>query len=70
VLYDQKNSLVGIWGTAPDDIYLVGYMNEMILHAVHDTGAGTFSVEQISLPFPDKSLGERSAYDELGRPRD
>jgi len=70
VLYDQKNSLVGIWGTAPDDIYLVGYMNEMILHAVHDTGAGTFSVEQISLPFPGKSLGERSAYDELGRPRD
>lgn len=69
LLYEQKNSLVGIWGSAPGDLYLVGYMNETILHAVHDAGAGTFNVEYISLPFPDKSLGERSAFDELGRPR-
>lgn len=69
-LYDQQQALIGIWGTAADNIYLVGYMNEMILRGVHDTGAGTFTVEQIDLPFPaDKSGGERSTYDELGRPR-
>ncbi|MCP4574218.1 MAG: hypothetical protein GY838_17790 [bacterium] len=70
VLYDQQAAITGIWGTAPDNLYLVGYMNEMILHAVHDTMAGTFTVQQISLPFPDnKRLVERSAFDELGRPR-
>lgn len=70
LLYDQKFSIVGIWGTGPDNLYLVGYMDETILHAVHDTVGGTFTVEHVSLPFPDKKLGERSAFDELGRPRD
>ncbi len=76
LLYDQKNTLVGIWGTGPENIYLVGYMDEQILHAVHDTvGVGSFDVTVIPLSFPEKSafpglgLGTRPEFDEIGRPR-
>ncbi len=71
VLYDGPSSLVGIWGTGPDNIYFTGYIDEAVMHGVHDAGAGTFTVDRINLVFPNKSAARSTlapGYDELGRP--
>ena len=71
VLYDDVSSLVGIWGTAPDNIYMTGYYDEVIFHAVHDAGAGTFTVDRIEMLFAAKSADGGSlapGLNEIGRP--
>ena len=60
VLYDEVGSFVGIWGSGPDNIYFVGYFDEKIFHGDHDIGAGTFTVTEIPLAFPDKSVADGS----------
>ncbi len=71
LLYDGPSSLVGIWGTGPENIYFTGYIDEAVMHGVHDTVAGTFTVDKIDLVFPSKAAGGSSlapGLDELGRP--
>ncbi|RKZ20040.1 hypothetical protein DRQ50_00680 [bacterium] len=75
-LVDVLQSLVSIWGTGPDNMYVTGYMNERILHVNHDPVAGTTVVTTIKLRILDaKAAGARSDFDihslvdELGRPR-
>jgi hypothetical protein len=71
MLYNGPSSLVGIWGTGPDNIYFAGYYDDVIFHAVHDPLADTFTIDPISLVFPDKATGggsTESGLDEIGRP--
>ncbi len=71
ILYDGPSSLVGIWGTGPDNLYFTGYIDEAVMHGVHDTGAGTFTVDRIDLVFPNKAAGGSTlvpGLDEIGRP--
>ena len=49
ILYDGVSSLVGIWGSGPDDIYFVGYYDAKIFHGVHDPLAGK-TIAQITRP--------------------
>jgi len=71
VLYDNQNSLVGIWGTGPDNIYFTGFYDEVIFHGTHDSVARTFVVDEIPLAFPAKSADSGSValgLDHIGRP--
>jgi hypothetical protein len=70
-LYDQNASLVGIWGTGSDNIYMVGLMENKILHTAVDLSDTTLAaVEEIPVTFPAKSAGYADAFvDEIGRPR-
>lgn len=71
VLFDGTSTLVSIWGTGPDNLYFTGYYDEFIFHAVHDPVAGTFTMDEIDLVFPAKSVGVGSlkpGLDEIGRP--
>jgi hypothetical protein len=52
-LYDGPVSLHGIWGTGPDNLFIVGNMDQMLLRAAHDPVAGTFTVTEVEIPFPD-----------------
>jgi hypothetical protein len=69
-LVDVLESLVSIWGTGPDNMYLTGYMNNRILHVNHDPVGGTTVVTPIALEIPEtKGRAPVSDVDELGRPR-
>lgn len=69
-LVDVLESLVSIWGTGPDNMYVTGYMNDRILHVNHDPVAGTTETTSIILEIPDaKAVAATSVVDELGRPR-
>ncbi len=73
LLFESHNSLVGIWGSGPDNIYFVGFYDEILFHGVHvpDPVTGTFTVDQIDIPFPDKATGGGSlapGVDHIGRP--
>jgi len=49
VLYDQISTLSGIWGTGSDNLYIVGYMENEIYHAVHDLDTNTLEITTIAL---------------------
>lgn len=73
VLFDSHSSLVGIWGTGPDNIYFTGFYDEVLFHGVHvaTPGTGTFVVDEIHLAFPAKSADGGSlalGLDHIGRP--
>lgn len=76
VLFRTTSSLVGIWGSGPDNFYVTAFLDELVFRCDHDAGAGTFSVETISLPFPDKVMAISTAapgahdigVDHIGRP--
>ena len=51
-LYDGPVSLHGIWGTGPDNLFIVGNMDETLLMASHDQGTHDFSVTEVKLEFP------------------
>lgn len=53
VLYDQQNSLVGIWGASASEFYVTGYMDEMILRCSYDPGTDTFTSTPVLLAFPE-----------------
>jgi len=52
-LHNQLLSLSGIWGSSPADFYVVGYMDETIMHCSYDPTTDVFSYEMVSLPFPE-----------------
>jgi hypothetical protein len=52
-LYDGPVSLHGIWGTDPANLFIVGNMDEKLLRASHDPVAGTFTVTEVAIPFPE-----------------
>lgn len=68
-VYDQINALVGIWGTASDNIYLTGFVEEKLFHCSVDWSDTTATVTEIPLTFPAKGMGIDPFTDELGRPR-
>lgn len=49
VLHHGPAPLVGIWGTGPDNLYVVGFMDETILHCSHDPAAGTMAVDALDM---------------------
>lgn len=70
VLYDGISRLTGVWGTGPDNLWMVGYDEETILHAAHDTGTDDCTVTTTTVDFPNKSAGTLGGLDHLGRPLD
>lgn len=50
VLYDGSAWLSGIWGTGPDNLWVVGLTEGVILHVDHDAGAGTVQVTEWDAP--------------------
>jgi len=68
-LVDMTTPFSGIWGSSPDNMYLVGFFENMILHASYDVGSGEFTYEEIPVVFPSKSApGSRSDVDQYGLP--
>jgi len=69
VLYNRIESLVGIWGTGPDNLFVVGYMDNLLLRCNHDPVAETFVVTEVVIPpFPDKAGALPRDLDEYDRP--
>lgn len=67
-LFDGTVSLTGIWGSDPGNFYVVGYMDEMLMHCSHDQVTGDFTMEFIPVDFPDsKALDPGPAVDKFGR---
>ena len=52
VLYDQVDSLVGIWGMSPSEFWVTGYMDNMILRCSYDPDTDTFTSVPVVLEFP------------------
>jgi hypothetical protein len=69
LLEDFTYDFAGIWGTSPQDLYVVGFMEDLILHCSHDQATGAFTAEEIPVVFPDKSFSLGPAVDQFGRPR-
>lgn len=71
LLYDQISELTGIWGSASDNIYMAGLVENKIFQVAVDYSDTTLSsVVEIPLDFPAaKSMGLDPFEDELGRPR-
>lgn len=70
VLYNQINSLVGLWGTGSDNIYMVGLVANKMFHGAVDWADTTMAAPTaINFDFPDKAMGMDPFEDELGRPR-
>lgn len=69
MLVDLPTPFSGIWGSSPDNLYLVGFFEDSILHASYDPATGDFSYEKIPVVFPSKSApGGRSDVDQYGLP--
>ena len=70
VLYDQVNALVGIWGTASDNFYMVGFVENKLFQGAVDFSDTTLTgITEIAVDFPNKGMGIDPFKDELGRPR-
>jgi hypothetical protein len=68
-LYDGPVALNGIWGTGPDNLFIVGNMNETLLRASHNQETGEFTVTPDTLGFPALKSGDyRPAVDRFGGP--
>lgn len=70
VLFDGLDRLTGVWGSGPDDIWIVGYREETILHAAHDQGTDDCVVTPTAVAFPGKAARMPDGVDHLGRPLD
>ena len=70
-LFDQTASLVGVWGSGSDNIYMVGLKENTIFHAALDLADTTLTTpEEITVTFPAKAAGGPDPFvDEIGRPR-
>lgn len=69
VLYDGTASFVAIWGTSPDNLFIVGDIDDTILHCSHDTATGEFTVNPILVEFPAaKAFSQGPVLDKFGRP--
>lgn len=64
----MNNSLAGIWGTSPDDLYMVGYVENQLFHAGYDQALDELTVETVTLDFGDKAMTAAQPCDEYGRP--
>ena len=51
-IYHGHGTLTGIWGTSPADFYVVGYVEELVLHCSYDPTTDTFSSVPYVLKFP------------------
>lgn len=51
-LYNQLNSLVGIWGASPAEFWVTGYMDQTILRCSYDPVADVFTSTPVTLAFP------------------
>lgn len=70
VLYDQVNSLSGIWGTGSDNFFMVGFVENVIFQAAVDFSDTTLvGPTAIPVDFPAKGMGIGLFEDEIGRPR-
>jgi len=70
-LYDGPVALHGIWGTGPDNLFIVGNMDEnTLLRASHDQETGEFTITEVKkLGFPALKSGEYpTAVDRFGEP--
>lgn len=72
-LFDGPVALSGIWGTAPDNLYIVGNMDETLIRASHDQVTGEFTFTEVTLEFPAFKSGTQSgeyrpAVDRFGGP--
>ncbi len=52
-LYNGQDSLVGIWGASASEFYVAGFMNETVLRCSYDAVADAFTVEHVTLDFPE-----------------
>ncbi len=69
ILADLAVDFAAIWGTGPDDLYVVGFFEDQIIHGRHDLETDTFEIiEWIDLAWPDKGLGSGPLVDQFGRP--
>lgn len=69
-LYDGPVSLHGIWGTGPDNLFIVGNMDETMLRVSHDQGTHEFLVTEVTLTFPEaKSADAGPSYGRFGELR-
>jgi hypothetical protein len=69
VLYDGPASLVAIWGTSPDNLFIVGDIDDTLLRCSHNTATGEFTVVPIKVVFPEaKAFAEGMALDKFGHP--
>jgi hypothetical protein len=69
VLYDGTVSLTGIWGANPNALFVVGYMDEMLMRCTHDPNTGYFNFVFVPVTFPaQKSMDQTIAVDQFGRP--
>ncbi len=51
-LYNQLNSLVGIWGASPAEFWVTGYMDQTILRCSYDPVGDVFTSTPVTLAFP------------------
>ena len=69
VLYDGPVSLTGIWGVDPSQIYVVGFMDEMLIRCSHDPVSGDINYVFVPVPFPaKKAMDSGLVMDKFGRP--
>ena len=68
-LYDGPVSLTGIWGIDPNNFYVVGYMDNMLMRCSHLPGSDFFNFEFIPVEFPaSKAMDSGPTVDKFGRP--
>ncbi len=67
-LMDLPMPFSAVWGTDPGNLYLVGFFQNMIIHASHNQATGDFTWEEIPVTFPDKSGGDGAFVDQYGHP--
>lgn len=70
VLFDGFDRLTSIWGTGPDDLWMVGYREETILRVTHDQVTDDCVVTPMTVTFPAKASATMGGIDHLGRPLD
>lgn len=69
VLTDLAIDFAAIWGTSPDDLYVVGFFEDQIIHGRHDLETDTFEIiEWIDVAWPDKGFSSGPLVDQFGRP--
>ncbi len=66
-LVDLTTPFMGIWGTDPGNLYLVGLFEDMIIHASYDVVTDELTWEEIPVDFPAKAA-TGPAVDPLGLP--
>ncbi len=69
VLVDLPFPFTAIWGTDPGNLYLVGLIEDTIIHASHDQATGDFTWDEVPVTFPAKAAaGSGACVDPLGLP--